>query len=77
MEQQLIQALAWPVYDVPKIFEIASKGVGPALPGLIELGVTLGPPLIGFPIKKPGWRWTDIVMGYALAAGISFAFKAL
>ena len=74
MEQQLVRALAWPVYAVPRIFEISSNGVGPALPGLIGLGLTLGPPLVGIPWHSKGWRTLDIVLGYGMAAGVCFAF---
>jgi len=76
MEQKVLQALAWPIYDVPRIFEISTRGFEPALPGIIGLSITVGLPLIGFPAKKEPWRMADLVLGYAIAAGVSFAFHS-
>lgn len=74
MNQAILHAAAWPIYDVPKIFEISSKGIEPALPGIIGLGLLVALPVFNLPASKKGWRWVDIVLGYGLAAGVSFVF---
>jgi len=72
--QIIIDSLLWPIKDIPLIFDIGTTGFQPALPALLEVGA-VGGMLLLQPVKK--YEVVDVALAYLLAAGISFAFKAL
>jgi hypothetical protein len=70
MEGQILNALLWPVRDVPRIFEISSVGFGPAMPGILELAAAVG--VFSFMPKGKGWTIADVALAYGAGAAISF-----
>ncbi len=71
---KIMQALMWPVNDIPAIFDIGTQGFGPALPALVEIGI-VGMVLFWDPFKK--WKWADLVLAYGGATAASFVLKGV
>lgn len=76
--QMGMEALAWPITDLPKIGGIASGQYMEAAPGLIEL-VLMVPGVLGLMSSKNGMikKDFDIIMTYLACAGVSFLFKLM
>lgn len=74
-----MQALLWPVNDVPKIFEIGTRGASAALPGLVEVGL-VAYFVIMRPIKTGNDQATtaiDLALGYAAASAASLVLNKI
>ena len=73
MEGQVLNALLWPVRDVPRIFEISQHGFASAMPGIIELAAATG--IMVFMPKKGAWTAVDLLLAYGAGAAISFVLS--
>lgn len=74
MEGAVLDALLWPIRDVPRIFEISSAGFAPAMPGILALSAAAGVMMF---MPKGKWMPMDIALAYGAGAAVAFVMHGL
>lgn len=74
MEGAILDALLWPVRDVPRIFEISSAGFAPAMPGILALSAATGVMMF---MPKGKFTAIDVALAYGAGAAVAFVMHGL